>query len=1220
MVNKYKFLKLTPVSDANISVYEDAIDFVFENDDIKNVSISGAYGAGKSSILESYKIKHSDKRFIHFSLAHFRTSEQDNSEPEETIKESILEGKILNQLIHQISADKIPQTNFRVKKGVNLHSLIKLTTFVSLFISSITFLLSADKISAYVGALPDNWIKITLSPFASQYALIPSVLVCMICFIAFTFSLIKAQKNKNLFRKISLQGNEIEIFEDKDESYFDKYLNEVLYLFEHADADVIVFEDMDRFNASRLFERLHEVNTLVNVQRKKEWGPKYTPLRFFYLLRDDIFISKDRTKFFDYIIPIVTVVDSSNSYEQFLKYLKEGDLLDRFDLSFLKSMSLYVDDMRILKNIYNEFVVYFNRLNTTDLDCKKMMAMITYKNLFPRDFCDLQLAKGFIYELFVEKDQLIDVELQSLQHEREELSQRIEKAKKETLTSEQELDEVYALKKQRASSPYGLTQQAQIQNKQYDLELSQRKSALADRSDSNLSKLEFDLTGIDQKIVSVRTKSLKDLITRENIDSVFSITHTNEIGAINEFKEIKCSDYFVLLKFLIRNGFIDETYTDYMTYFYDDSISASDKTFLRRVTDKRGAEYNYILRDPKKVIESPVLRTVEFEQEETLNFDLLEYLLQNDAEPKYTSYLKTLILQMRETKNFVFVSQYYDTRKSRRQFVMRINEQWASLFFIALEQQSLPANQIRQFSIETLCYSNDKSIEAVNAHNCLTEYISNSSDYLAIENPDIEKLTAGFLLIGVLFVDIDYESADKALFDEVYRLCLYKLNFPNISLMLRKEYQIKSDADITHKNYTMIQRHKDSPLASYISENMLEYIDIILKNCNGSIDDNEDIAVSLLNNAKVDPATKEQYIKFLSTVIAEIVEITDSALWTEMINCGRIAFSVKNSIIYFAKHQIDSAFIDFINSKAADADFSTTAEEFGEETADRLFDAVATCNEIDTVKYKKILIGLRYNFSNYEANGISDDKFIVLIGENILQMDADGLRFVREKYNKHIFAYIRQNLDEYLALQTAEIFSMNETLQLLTLDFSDEKKTELLTLTNDPISVVGKRYPDAVNAHLITYNLEVADNSSLYECFSTYGTQAQVAISALAISGVTEIITKNMKIDDLLLSGLLQADGVTRDQKITLFIIAIPTLNEDTCKNHFDELDMPDLKNIFTRGGGRRKYDKCKDVTTIFNALKTQEWIFDYKEDEQNCEKYIIIKNRPRSKEPEFLD
>ena len=77
---------------------------------------------------------------------------------------------------------------------------------------------------------------------------------------------------------------------------------------------------MDRYNVNQIFQRLREVNTLVNNQLKKE---NKIPLRFFYLLRDDIFISKDRTKF-DYIMPVVPVIDSSNSYDQFIAHFKAG--------------------------------------------------------------------------------------------------------------------------------------------------------------------------------------------------------------------------------------------------------------------------------------------------------------------------------------------------------------------------------------------------------------------------------------------------------------------------------------------------------------------------------------------------------------------------------------------------------------------------------------------------------------------------------------------------------------------------------------------------------------------------------------------------------------------------------------------------------------------------------------------------------------------------------
>ena len=94
------------------------------------------------------------------------------------------------------------------------------------------------------------------------------LMVTLLLFIV--YGVIRVQKNKNVFRKLNLQGNEIEIFEESDDSYFDKYLNEVLYLFENADADVIVFEDMDRFNANKIFERLREINTLANIQLRKD--------------------------------------------------------------------------------------------------------------------------------------------------------------------------------------------------------------------------------------------------------------------------------------------------------------------------------------------------------------------------------------------------------------------------------------------------------------------------------------------------------------------------------------------------------------------------------------------------------------------------------------------------------------------------------------------------------------------------------------------------------------------------------------------------------------------------------------------------------------------------------------------------------------------------------------------------------------------------------------
>lgn len=410
----------------------------------------------------------------------------------------------------------------------------------------------------------------------NPYTLIADGILILKLFSSFIGWLIGIQKNRNIFHKVNLQGNEIEIFEESNDSYFDKYLNEVLYLFENTDADVIVFEDIDRFSANIIFERLREVNTLANLQLDKD----NKVLRFFYLLRDDIYDSKDRTKFFDYIIPIVPVVDSSNSFNQFISHFKNTEIYERLDENFLEGLSLYIDDMRLLKNIYNEFIIYFNRLNITELNCNKMLAIITYKNIFPRDFADLQLNRGFVYTLFIEKENFITNEITEINKRIEETQKRIAFSENEHLISIRELDAIFADK---YFKYYNLSNKTDsdltkfiienLNSTQKD-EYTSRKQALEDKLNKNNIKLNQKVQNLKQNVIDLKNKPLHEIITRDNIDEVFSITSINDIDEEIDFNEIKSNEYFDLLKYLIRNGYIDETYTDYMTYFYENSLSA----------------------------------------------------------------------------------------------------------------------------------------------------------------------------------------------------------------------------------------------------------------------------------------------------------------------------------------------------------------------------------------------------------------------------------------------------------------------------------------------------------------------------------------------------------------------------------------------------------------------------------------------------------------------
>lgn len=1191
--NKYHFERLTPIDNMDLDVYEEAIDYVFNNPDVKNVAISGAYSAGKSSVLASYKKRHNDLRFLHISLAHFKSPDQ---EDETEVKESVLEGKILNQLIHQIPSDKIPQTHFRVKKRISPVSIIIKTLETIALLTAIIYFMFFDSWKSYVSVLPDNWLKSILELSAHPYALMVDGIIIITLSSFLIYGLIKIQKNKNVFRKLNLQGNEIEIFEESDDSYFDKYLNEVLYLFENVDADVIVFEDMDRFNANKIFERLREVNTLANIQLQKE---NKKILRFFYLLRDDIFISKDRTKFFDYIVPVVPVVDSSNSYDQFISHFKKGGLFEKFNESFLQGLSLYIDDMRLLKNIYNEFVIYYNRLNITELDCNKMLAIIAYKNLFPRDFADLQLNQGFIYTIFANKDSFVAEEIEKLDKQISEKSNEIDMAKNEHLSTIKELDAAYEDKR---PVRYGYRQDLSDADK---ANYAKRKQAIENRLNSSIPKLENEKVVLEQKRISMQNRQLCEIITRDNIDSIFSITSTNEVGTVTHFNEIKSSEYFDLLKYLIRNGYIDETYADYMTYFYENSLSRIDKTFLRSITDKKAKEYTYKLKNPKLVVSR--LRLVDFDQEETLNFDLFTYLLQTS----HIDYVERLIEQLKSTKNLKFIGAYFDTTIELSAYIKHLNMGWPEVFSTALSERLLTENQIRRYSIASLYYSNDDIIELVNKENCLCDYISNARDYLAIDNPNIDRLIHCFTLLGVCFIGFDYTELNKELFQAVYEESLYEINAENLQLIQREILGAKNADDFFHKNYTILCLHPDSAITQYVNQNINEYFHVVLQVSDGTIYDDENVAVAVFNNANLTTDYKQSYISALRTTITSIKEIADSSLWSSLLDADIVQYSEYNIMDCFNAVKLSESVIGYINRCDIDLDFSKT--EYDEDAKEKLFDSVVICNGIDNSKYRQILVSLKFSYDAFDIADISDDKITILIDTNIIRMTADNLKYIRENYHNQIFYYIRKSIEKYIDIVDETLFSREELLEILTWDISDKLKIRLLELSDEEISIIGKNYSPAVCLHILNNNFAKSDLPDLFSSFEQWDNFVREKIFDYAVRHIASIIDDPNSVSQKLINNLLHSERVNRDEKIDLFIAIIPALCEESIKGILTLLNLTDYLKIFdTRS--RPKFEINDENEKLLTVFKESNLIHNYEESPEKEGYYKIIRHKPTTK------
>src|SRR3989344_3169370 len=191
-------------------------------------------------------------------------------------------------------------------------------------------------------------------------------------------------------QKLKFKDGEIELGDNLSNSLLNHFLSEIIYYFEVSGCNLVFFEDLDRFkNSDTIFEKLREINLLLN-QAKQLKGRRIV---FVYAIKDEVFSEKNRTKFFDFIIPVMPFIDGKNS-EVFLMNRLQG-----IKPKLISDISFYIDDMRLLKNICNEFKIFEKRLQSmyedlsNDLqevfDNEQLLALVTFKNISPSKFSEL---------------------------------------------------------------------------------------------------------------------------------------------------------------------------------------------------------------------------------------------------------------------------------------------------------------------------------------------------------------------------------------------------------------------------------------------------------------------------------------------------------------------------------------------------------------------------------------------------------------------------------------------------------------------------------------------------------------------------------------------------------------------------------------------------------------------------------------------------------------
>jgi len=271
------------------------------------------------------------------------------------------------------------------------------------------------------------------------------VFISIITFLGFSFlsyKIIELFRNSKISR-VSIQGEiELNNNEIEDKSIFNQYLDEIIYFFQKTEHNILIIEDLDRFENTNIFTKLREINILLNNSNliKKK-------VSFIYAISDDFFTDKrERVKFFEYIIPIIPFVNYYNAEEQLKKLIKESGLEENiFSDDFISDITTFIDDidMRLLVNIFQEFLIYKNIVGKINPNNEQLFAIITYKNIAPEDFNKLGSKQGFLFSLLNDKDKYTKEFIEKIDKEISKKERDIERINNEYFESIEDLKKVY---------------------------------------------------------------------------------------------------------------------------------------------------------------------------------------------------------------------------------------------------------------------------------------------------------------------------------------------------------------------------------------------------------------------------------------------------------------------------------------------------------------------------------------------------------------------------------------------------------------------------------------------------------------------------------------------------------------------------------------------------------------------------------------------------------
>lgn len=1028
--------------------------------DATNIALTGPYGSGKSSILITLKEDFPQHHYLNISLATLKPSkaERDKTDDETLVcggvdglsklnLDRLIEYSILQQLIYKEKQDVLPNSRFKRIFHLTEKRVIEITIAVILAVLAtiIIFEPSFLRVEWLCKLFGREWMNITADSISIIY---------LLWFAYKAVSRIVPAVSNSRLNKLNLKDGEIELVENT--SIFNKHLDEILYFFEKTDYDVVMLEDLDRFESTDIFLKLRELNLLLNESKVIE-----RTIFFVYAVRDDMFNDAERVKCFDYITTVIPVINRSNAKDQLKEELRKRGVTEISDYH-LQELGFFLYDMRLLKNIANEYVQYRGKVSK-GISSEKLLGMIVYKNYYPKDFADLHDCKGVVYQLWNLKETFVAAEISELEEDNKRKREQQEIHLKERHLKETELRRIYleAYRERMIST----MQNIKVGDNSYSVKDIAANEKLFEKLISNKTvrytyietnngyyggrtqqnSVEIPFTDVEQSVDPTKTyrerlagirTTYEELenATYEDIrkEDIRSQSLSQLMGGIDysTYSEYIALEVPKLIEYLVVRGYIDENYYDYISYFYGNFIDAHDWDFVLDIKLNKTHPYDYHLNNAEscvKEIPNPVYR-----KHAILNIDLLNYLAAHASDKENLKRLRVILRTVIENKKYDFFAEYFQKGNQQDTVFVLLFDQHKNLWTVFEknddEKQSLKLCWYKYAEKEQSCEGSRK---------WLNSHYSFITDHLL----DIEKEQWCMLIREGEYEFAELNSTSNDILKAVTEMNAYSLTRHNVETLV----SCLLDMSLDSISYRLVCETENETMIDRIEESLGQCMKAVFASPEAE-KESEDAILGILLSTQATDDEKITYLQKQQNKI-NLEKAEQNSLKTLALKCDVVEASWENVVHYLnevSEKKADEPIIEFVNKRANELSMQSI-DKLVKEDIQNLLAQFVSADNLTYEAFTKV-VG-RFDNWYYDSGvpAIEERRAKILNEKGMLHYTAKNTESIIERYSASmVIAYLLKHKREWLKQPADVSYNTDVAIGLMKSSLTISEKTAII--------------------------------------------------------------------------------------------------------------------------------------------------------------------------------